>query len=281
MRASDRDLILAYMTLPHLAPPEFVSVAAESGYQGISLRMIPANPPVEKPFPLLDGSPMLKETVTRLKNTGLYVNDVEVFRLKSKFDATELKPVMDAAALLEARNFLVLADDDDEARVADNLARIAELTASYNIRTCLEFMIYVGVKTAEQARRVLAASGCEGIGIVVDPLHLERSGGAPDVIATFAPDQISSLQFCDAGARPDVGDLEAVIAEARGGRMIPGTGTLPLKELLAVTPPAAPIAVEVPIRSMLDSTPETEIAAVMREATLQIISEYEASRPAG
>lgn len=44
MCASNRDLILAYIKLPHLAPPEFVSVAAESGYQGISVRLIPANP---------------------------------------------------------------------------------------------------------------------------------------------------------------------------------------------------------------------------------------------
>lgn len=269
---SRRDLILAYVTLPHLAPPGFVTVAAEAGYQGISVRLVPANPPVEQPFPMLGVSAMMDETLSRLADTGLYVNDIEVLRLKAELDLEPLLPVFEASARLQARNILVLSDDDNEARVAENLARIAEAAAPFGLRTCFEFMIYVGIKTIAQAERILAMTGRPDIGLVIDPLHLERAGGTPEDVARLDPASIASLQFCDAGTRPDISDLAAVVAEARGGRMIPGTGTLPLMELVAACPADVPISVEVPIKRMMETMDDLAIARIMKEATSAMLA---------
>ena len=47
-------------------------------------------------------------------------------------------------------------------------------------------------------------------------------------------------------------DTPALIREARTGRLLPGEGALPLRELVAALPPDVPLAIEAPCRQTAD-----------------------------
>jgi sugar phosphate isomerase/epimerase len=84
--------------------------------------------------------------------------------------------------------------------------------------------------------------------VLVDALHLSRTGGAPEDVRGGLPRLIRSAQLCDARAERPVGD-EAIIREARSERLAPGTGHLPLGALLTALPAHAALSVEVPMES--------------------------------
>ena len=267
-----RDFVLCHLTLPHLLPPEFISAAAEAGYQGVSLRLIPANPPDERQLPMFGASPLLAETLARMRATGVYVGDIEVLKLEAEVDMAGLERVLETGARLSARNLIAIAPDGVESRVVDNLGRVAELSASYGVRTCLESMIYMGVKTMAQASRIIDQTGRGDIGMVIDPLHLDRASDRVADVAGLDPARIASIQLCDAGPRPDPSDLETLVFESRTQRLIPGTGTLPLQELLRVIPAGVPVELEVPTVGLIGTMPDAEIAAMMRDAALAILA---------
>ncbi|MEP6869856.1 MAG: TIM barrel protein, partial [Novosphingobium sp.] len=200
--------------MPHLLPPAFISVAAEAGYQGVSVRLIPASPLTERQLPMFGSSPLLAETIARMNATGVYINDIEVLKIEARVDMSELERVLETGARLQARNLVVIVADDDELRIADSLGSVAELSAAYGLRTCLECMVYMGVTTLQQGARIIAQTGRTDIGLVIDPLHLDRAGERPAAVGQLAAGQIACVQLCDAGPRPDPADLTAIITEA-------------------------------------------------------------------
>lgn len=269
-----RDLVLAHLTLPHLLPADFISIAAETGFQGVSLRLIPASPPEEEQLPMFRSSPLLARTIEQMEATGVYVNDIEVLKIEPDIDLAALERVLETAARLQARFLTVVALDHVEERVADHLAAVAELSASYGLATALECMAFMGIKTLAQGERVIELSGRGDVGLIIDPLHLDRAGDSPSDVEKLAPERIAWVQLCDAGARPDVTDNEALIEEARGNRLVPGSGILPLSEIMAAVPDDAPVSLEVPTRGIIGSIPDADIATMMRDAVVKILVGY-------
>jgi sugar phosphate isomerase/epimerase len=51
---------------------------------------------------------------------------------------------------------------------------------------------------------------------------------------------------------PGPTDTPNLIREARTGRLLPGEGVLPLRELVAALPPGIPLAIEAPSRATAD-----------------------------
>ncbi len=265
-----RDFVLCYLTLPHLLPPAFISVAADAGYQGVSLRLIPIRDQPE--LPMFGNSPLLAETIERLDATGIYVNDIEVLQLTASVDVSALERVLETSARLQARNLIVIVNDADESRVADNLARVAKLSAAYGLRTCLECIVYMGVKTLAQGIRIIERTGDDSIGLVIDPLHIDRAGDGIADVQRLPAGRIACVQLCDAGPRPDPQDMNAIIRESVVDRRVPGTGTLPLRALMAELPSDIPVALEVPAKGIAGVMPDLEVASMMRKAALDILS---------
>ncbi len=71
---------------------------------------------------------------------------------------------------------------------------------------------------------------------------------------------------------PSPDDTPALIREARTGRLLPGEGVLPLKELVAALPPSAPLAIEAPCRATAD-LPALERAKRAYRALSELVSE--------
>ncbi len=261
-------LCLAHLTLLALPPPRLVEVAAAAGFSHISLRLAPATDQ-ETPWPMAPGSPMLRETLARLQALGVQVNDVELVRLTAHSDVAAWEPLLASAAELGARHLLVAGDTADEAALAERFHALCALGATYGITMALEFMPWRGIATLASAQRVVALAG-QG-GVVVDAIHLDRSGGTATEVAAIPRNAWAYFQICDAPAqRPP--DLETLLFQARSARLPPGHGGLDLVGMLRAIPADSVVSIEAPLQDSRYTPDPVDRARLLRDATLDMLA---------
>ena len=261
-------LCLAHLSLIELSPPDMVSATAAAGFELVSLRLAPATAG-EPQHPMIGDTPMMRETLARLQALGVAVHDVELVRLGRNTDIRACEPLMEAAARLNARQVLVAGDDDDESLMADKFSALAELGVRHGLRMGLEFMPWRGIRNLASAARVVHAAGLGGV--IVDAIHLDRSGGSAADLVSLPPAQWAFFQICDAPARrPDT--QQELLFQARRARLAPGDGGLDLAGMLRALPRDIVISIEVPLHAHPDLLPPVPRASLLREATLSLMA---------
>jgi len=78
---------LAHLTLLDLTPVELITVAARSGYQKVGIRLTAASPGGAA-YPLMRDAPALRDTLARIRDTGVGVFDLEIIRIGAGFQAS-------------------------------------------------------------------------------------------------------------------------------------------------------------------------------------------------
>jgi len=243
-----REIALANLTVLDASPPGVVDAAAAAGFDSVTLRL--AGGGTGDPNPLVGDTPTRRETIARLRHHGIGVLDMEVIRLREDTEVAELAPVLESAAAIGARHVLVISQDADEDRVVEHFAEICEAAHGFGMSTVLEFMVFTAIKTVEQADRIIERARHPGGAVLVDPLHLRRSGGSPADVAELVAlnaDRYPYAQLCDGLLATPGGRGPALYAEAVEDRLAPGEGELPLAELLAALPAGAALSVEAPV----------------------------------
>ncbi|MGH8665720.1 MAG: sugar phosphate isomerase/epimerase family protein [Burkholderiales bacterium] len=251
MNTTPRELSLAHLSVLDATPPELVTVAAQAGFRQIGIRLS-ATPSVgAPPYDMLRDTPVLRETLARLDDTGVSVLDVEFLRFEPEIPQGIPEGFLETGARLGAQYVLVMSAEPIEARTVERFCDLCDRAQQYGLHVCLEFAIYTGVKTLADAARLVNKSGCANASVLVDALHFSRSGGLPSDIAGIDASLFRYAQICDAAAviPSEPGDL---IREARTGRRLPGEGALPLRDLVAALPAAIPLAIEAPVRATAD-----------------------------
>lgn len=241
---SARRLSLAHLTVLDADPLTLIEAAAAGGFDSIGLRIV-APMPTDRIVPVVGDEAMIRAIETRLADRGIDILDVEAVWLFPDTDIAGYRPTFETAARLGARNVLVVGNDPDEARVTEHFARFCELARTYGLTAMLEFIPYCHTRTLADALRVVRASGASNAGVLLDTLHLARSGGSAADIATLDPALIAYAQLCDARvARP--ASVDALRQEARGSRRYPGEGELDLHAFLSALPADLPLGIEAP-----------------------------------
>lgn len=139
----------------------------------------------------------------------------------------------------------------------------------------LEFIPYATIADLDSAHDLLRQVAPEDAGLLVDALHLSRSGGHPADIARYDPGLFSYIHLCDApAARPPATGLRA---EARGERLYPGLGELWLDAFLDAFTPDTPVGIEAPSVA-LAALPPAERARHAGEATRRLLERNTAQR---
>jgi sugar phosphate isomerase/epimerase len=170
--------------------------------------------------------------------------------LEETFTAEEAGAFAAFGAAVGARVLQVLGWDDVADRALENLALVADLAADGGLGVVVEFMPYSEIKTLADALHLLTEIDRPNVKLLLDSLHLFRSGGSVADVAAVDPRYFGVIQLSDAPAQaPAYEDLRP---EAVGNRLVPGTGELPLHELLAAVPEDLPISLEVPCASLAD-----------------------------
>jgi sugar phosphate isomerase/epimerase len=243
MQTQRTRLVLANMSVSGATPIELIDAAAAGGFDSISLRLV-APTPAHPLVPVMGDEELLCQIERRLANTGVEVLDVGGVWLHPDLDVDSYVPAFETAARLGAKHFLMGGNDPNEARLIDNFARFCELSRPFGLKALVEFIPYLETRTVDNAFRLVSTAAQPNGGILVDALHLSRSGGTPEQLISLDPKWLSYCQLCDARAEPP--PAEGLANEARSDRLLPGLGALPLTELLDALPAGIPIGVEAP-----------------------------------
>lgn len=252
-------LSLASGVLPEFTPEQTAAAAVAAGWPAVGIWVEPAT----------WTAATAAEVRSRTADAGIIVLDVEVVWLKPGADDPDHVRIIDAGAAIGARNVLVVSSDPDPQSTADKLRRLTEHASERTMRICLEFTAFTEVKSLAAALDILERTGHPDTGLLIDPLHFARTGGAPDMLRGIDPRRLPYAQFCDAPANgPSPDDVPSIIHEALDLRLDVGQGALPLRALLDELPPAIPLSIELRSKALRDCYPDpAERAAALLAAT--------------
>lgn len=258
-----RPLGLGHFTFLSLPPADLVRLARAAGFDHVGLRFHPVAPGQLHWLPDAAGLRALRRV---LQDEGIGLHDIETVTIDADPQPETLIPALDAAAELGARRLNTCADRFDG--LADRFAHVCRLAEERGLGVDLECMAWRGIDTPQACLDLIATSGAPNAGYLMDALHHIRCGGTVAGLAAIDPARLVSAQLCDAPAAPPAGTA-ARIAEARGERLIPGEGALPLTDLLAALPRHTVLSVELP--SVADGRPPLDRARAIHRATTALL----------
>ncbi|MCH7630045.1 sugar phosphate isomerase/epimerase family protein [Novosphingobium sp.] len=238
--------------VPEFGPVDTIEAAAAGGFDMVGLWVEPAD--------WTDQT--TRDARAALARTGLPLLDVEVVWIKPDSSDDDHRKVIDVGAELGAKNVLCVSSDPDHARTAARLAMLCEHAAPAGIRVALEFGIFTEVKSLATALSILDDVAHSSRALLLDPIHLDRSGTTVEQIAAIDPALLPYAQFCDALAqRPDPADFAAVIEDAIDLRQQCGEGALPLAALYHALPAGIPLSIELRSKALRDAFPHPALRA--------------------
>ncbi len=239
-------LSLAQLTIGANATPLDVVDAAIAGrFDAIGLRLVPPMPG-DTVFPLMGNKAYLNRLQTKLKDHAIQVLDIEAVWLTPDTHVPGLEAVLELGATLGAKHVLVLGNDPEQSRLVERLGALSELAERYGLKPALEWHPYVAVRNVHQALKLLNEVGQAKVSLLVDALHLYRSGGCAQDLAAVPAELMPYWQICDASSTPP--PFDQLRNEARNDRRYPGAGELDLGSLLDIMPRSSAISVEAPFQ---------------------------------
>jgi sugar phosphate isomerase/epimerase len=230
-----RKLSLASGVLPEFGAVDVVEAGAATGFDAVGLWIDPPEWTAQH----------TRDTRAALARTGIPVLDVEVVWIKPDSALDDHRKVIDVGAELGAANVLCVSSHPDHGATADMLSALCRHAEGSGMRVALEFGIFTEVRNLKQALAVIGQVDHPLAALLIDPIHVDRSGTTVVEVAAIDPALLPYAQFCDARAlRPDPADFAAVIADAVDLREQCGEGALPLAALLEALPPDVPLSIE-------------------------------------
>jgi sugar phosphate isomerase/epimerase len=229
----DRLLSLAAGTALDVSPPDLVDVAAAAGFPAVGVWFDATT----------FTTSVARQVRARLDHHGLLALDIEPIMLTAGDHQDHGEAIVDAAFEVGARHVLVASRQPDDGLVAARLAALAERCAGTEVVLVLEFLPALATRTLQQATSIVARVDHPNVRVLVDALHLARSGGTPADVAALPPGTVPYLQLCDAPAVLADTSPAGLIHEALHARLLPGEGDLPLQALLDAVP-GVPVSFE-------------------------------------
>ena len=234
-----RLLSIAAGVHPDLAPERMVEVAAEAGWPACGIWFDPVTWTD-------DTTRMVRQ---RLDDTGVVGLDLEpIIPAPDQDDHGER--VIETAARLGVRHVLFTSRLPDLAATSDRFAELCDVASRVGVHLVCEFLPIFPLKSLAMALDVVAPHSPDVAGVLVDNLHLSRSGARPNDLRDVDARRLPYVQIADA---PSVAPREfmELLDEALNGRLLPGDGALPIGDLLTVVP-HVPLSFEVRSRTLRD-----------------------------
>ena len=236
---SSRPISIAAGVTPELGtdPAAFVAAAAAAGWGAAGIWFDPDT--------WTDVT--TRDVKRRLDDTGLTALDMEVVRIGGRDCGEQL---VAAAGELGVRNILTVSTFDAASATAERLATLCRHGAQAGIRICVEFMAFTAVKTLADAIEVVTLADEPNAGILVDLLHVHRSGTTYEQIRAADPALFPYAQWCDGREEPDGWETRDLLREALDGRTIPGEGKLDAAQFERLFGATVPFSIEVRSQAM-------------------------------
>jgi sugar phosphate isomerase/epimerase len=235
-----------------MPPVEFVNLAADLGCQYISTGMtgFPLPQLGQQEFSLKDDPALRREILAAMDDTGVSIALGDGMLILPGADIADRASDLDTLAELRVPRVNSVSLDPDLARTFDQLAKLAELAAERGMETTTEPAPGTTVDKLTTALAALKHVDRADFRLLIDTMHLVRSGfGAAD-IAALEPGSIGYAQLSDTTLSPRIDNY---MQEATFERLVPGEGELPLLDILRALPPDVVIGLEVPRLSLAEA----------------------------
>jgi sugar phosphate isomerase/epimerase len=266
-----RTVSLAHLTVLDADPIALIEAGKAGGFNAVGLRIVPPLP--TDPITAVVGDVPLQRRIKRsLRDTGMEILDIEAIWLQPDTAIESFRPALEVGVELGAKHVLTICFDDNLQRLTDNFGKFCALAAASGLRTMLEFIPYTAIRNLKSAHDLLIATRPADAGLLIDALHLSRSGGKPADLAGYDPALFSYVHFCDAPAAIS-SSTDDLRAEARSRRLYPGEGELWLDTFLDAFPASTPVAVEAPVAG-LAGLPILERARLAGQATHRVLDRH-------
>jgi sugar phosphate isomerase/epimerase len=244
---SDARLGIEFISVLGMPPPQFAALASELGVRHIGLAPAPftANPHGFPTWNLLGDPGLLRETKDALRTHNVSVSVGEGFLVMPGLEMASAGPALDLMADLGAPLVNCCVVEQDRPRAHDEFARFAAMAGERGMIATVEFLPMAWPATLAEVATFLAESGAGNNGrLLIDAMHVFRSGATAADLAAIDPALIGYIQLCDVpmpATNPNYGE------EARHNRMAPGEGDLPLADFLTALPKDLVVGLEVPM----------------------------------
>jgi sugar phosphate isomerase/epimerase len=242
------ELALGFLSVFALPPVEFVNLAADLDCQHIST-IVQGQPLVPLDFPpfSLKDAALRKELLAAMNDRGVSISLGDGFLVLPGADMRNFCSDLDVLAELGVPRINVVSLDPDLRRTFDQFAALTELGGQRNIETDVEPVPGLTIGDLPTALVALDDVGRPDFRLLIDTMHLVRSGSSAADLSALDPQHIGYAQLNDTTLQPRIDNY---MEEAMYERMVPGEGELPLRDILAALPPDIVIELEVPRRSL-------------------------------
>ena len=240
---------LAHLTLIDCSVPELIYIAARSGYDAVSPRLIPMHIPGELACPP-DDRAGVRAMKTALEVTGIKVLDVELARITEECDPPTFEPAFELGAEIGAKHMIMSAwtqDRHDRSFLIDCYAETCEIAHNYGLTVDLEFPSFSRLRTLDEVLDIVRAADQPNSGILVDTLYVHLSRVDLGELLHVPAELLHFLHVSD--ALPGIADTrEGMIQLARDARLYPGEGCIDFAGVVERMPPVS-YSIELPNQS--------------------------------
>lgn len=235
-----------------MPPVEYVHLVADLGCANLStgLTGIDINPHGYAPFNLLKDATLRREMKSALRARGVAISLAEGLTVKPGIEQRQRAAEFDAFADLGAARVNLVSLDPDLGRTLDQFSVTAEMAAERGMHAVMELAPGLTIADLPTALNALHHIGRPAARLLIDTMHLIRSGSSTADLAALDPDLLGYVQLCDA---PRVSSFPSYMQEAMTERKVPGQGEMPLFEILKLVPRDRVVSIEVPLLSQARS----------------------------
>ncbi len=250
-----------------LDPVAHVHLAADLGCGHISSGLSPApfNPHGYAPWSLREDAALRRATIAAMRERSVTISLGEGFAVRPGVEMRDRAEEFDLMAELGAECLGGVGMEPDLARSDDQFAVLADMAAARGMTATIEFVPGLAIGTLDAAVALVRRIDRANFRVLVDAMHLFRSGGTCAALTALDPALIGYAQLCDV---PLVATDPDYFREASFERGSPGTGDLPLAAFVAALPRNIAIGLEVPMfaRASAGEPPATRLRPAVAAA---------------
>lgn len=257
------------LTLPDIDARSLVDVAARTGFDYLSMVLHQPAPSLRADAIVQDRE-LRSETAAAMKSQGIRLLNIECFNLTADAAPSDFCAGLACGHELGARTASAIVwENSDRADVLAKFRRLCDMAREMNIHVNVEFFAFSqSMPTLQAAVDLVRDSGRENAGVVIDLLHLIRTGSSVEQLRRLEPSLIGAAQLCDGFLEID---SSALLAEAGGNRKAPGDGEFPIAAFVEAIPPEIVIGLEVPQVALIGSVTPQERARNLLATTRRIL----------
>ena len=244
-------LAIEFICVFGMPPVKFIELAARLDCPRIGLAPEPivTLPDLYEPWSLRTNHALRRDVAKALKDNGVTISLGEGFLLMPQIPEERLAADMDILAEVGANLINAVCLHADLAAHVDSFGRFAEMAGERGLSVTVEFMPGIPLGTLSAAHALVKAVDRPNAGILLDAMHLFRSGGTVADLAAIDPAHIGYAQLCDVPLTPIIAEYAD---EARYERFAPGDGELPLTDFIKALPDDVLVGIEIPQRSLTE-----------------------------